>query len=219
MIKVDLHTHSIISPDGAGSITSSDFETFLEKRVLDCIAITDHNETKFAQMMYKKLGDKIIVGEEIMTIDGEMVGLFLKKTIPPGLSAQKTAREIHGQGGLVYIPHPFETIRKGLQRPVLEKIVKDIDIFEVFNGRGRFIGKAKEAEKFAALYKLVTAASSDAHGFHGIGKTFNTIQKMPDRSSLKKLLSDGLLQKTYAPLFSYLYPVTNMIKNKLILKK
>lgn len=219
MIKVDLHVHSIISPDGAGSITASDFEGYLKNGVLDCIAITDHNETSFAQMMHKKFGDKIIIGEEIRTADGEIVGLFLKNTIPPGLSAEQTIKEIRKQGGLVYIPHPFETLRKGLQIEVLEKIVDEIDIFEVFNGRGRLRGKPKQAEEFAKNHKLIRAASSDAHGFYGVGNTFCVIKEIPNKSSLKKLLSEGLLQKKYAPLLAYLYPAVNVIKNKLILRK
>lgn len=215
MIKIDLHTHSTISPDGAGSITASDFERLLKQGVLDCIAITDHNETSLAQIMHKKLGDKIIVGEEITSTDGEIVGLFLKKTIPPGLSAKQTIKAIREQSGLVYIPHPFEIFRKGLQKEVLETIINDIDILEVFNGRGRMRGKPKESEEFAKKYNLVKAASSDAHGFYGIGRTFSIIEKIPDKNSLKKLLSKGSLQKKHAPLWTYLYPLVNMIKNKL----
>jgi len=215
MIKIDLHTHSIISPDGAGSITELDFQGFLEKGVLDCIAITDHNETSFAEMMHKKYGEKIIIGEEITTSDGEMVGLFLKHKIPAGMSAKDTAKAIHDQGGLVYIPHPFETLRKGMQLPALEEIVNEIDIFEVFNGRGRWRGKAKEAEAFAKKYNLIGAASSDAHGARGAGRTFSIIEKMPTRQTLKKLLEEGTLQKTYASLWTYLYPVMNIIKKKI----
>lgn len=216
MVKIDLHTHSIISPDGAGSITESDFQGFLENGILDCIAITDHNEIHFAEMMHKKYGEKIIIGEEITTGDGEMVGLFLKQKIAPGMSAKQTAKAIHDQGGLVYIPHPFETFRKGMQLPVLEEIVKDIDIFEVFNGRGMFRGKAKKAEAFARKYDLIGAASSDAHGARGVGRTFSIIHTIPTRLTLKKLLQEGKLQKTYASLWTYLYPVMNIIKKKLI---
>ncbi len=215
MVKIDLHTHSIISPDGAGSITEFDFQGFLEKGVLDCIAITDHNETYFAEMMHKKYGEKIIVGEEITTSEGEMVGLFLHKKIPAGMSARDTAKAIHDQGGLVYIPHPFETLRKGMQLPVLEKIVKEIDIFEVFNGRGRWRGKAKEADVFAKKHNLIGAASSDAHGARGIGRTFSIIEKLPTKLTLKSLLQKGRVEKTYASLWTYLYPIMNIIKKKI----
>lgn len=219
MIKIDLHTHSIISPDGAGSITESDFDKYLTDGVLDCIAITDHNEVRFAQMMQKKWGEKIIIGEEITTADGEMIGLFLKQKIEPGFSAKETAKKIHDQGGFVYIPHPFETLRKGMQEEVLVTLIDDIDIFEVFNGRGKWRGKTKEAHMFAQKYNLVGAASSDAHGHRGIGKTFSIIGKMPTRSTLVTLLKNGTLEKTYAPFVAYLYPITNRLKSILNLEK
>jgi len=215
MIKVDLHTHSIISPDGG--ITAEQYEELLDKKKLDCLAITDHNETKFAKMLHNKLGDKIIIGEEITTQNGEMIGLFLKQTIPAGLSAKQTALEIRQQEGLVYIPHPFETMRLGMQRDVLEKIIDCVDIIEVFNGRGRWRGKAKEAENFAKAYHLSPAASSDAHGIKGTGKTMSIIEKMPERDTLKKLLEKGSPQKNYAPLWTFLCPSVNRIKNKFVL--
>ncbi|MCA9330415.1 PHP domain-containing protein, partial [Candidatus Saccharibacteria bacterium] len=112
MYKVDLHTHSQASPDGG--ITAEQYAHVLSTGLLDMIAITDHNSIAYAQEVQKQLGDKIIVGEEIMTNDGEIVGLFLTQVIEPGLSAQETCRRIKAQHGLVYIPHPFETVRKGL---------------------------------------------------------------------------------------------------------
>ena len=108
--KIDLHTHSIISYDGG--ITEKQYRKILEMGILDYVAITDHNETRFAGIMQKKFGDKIIIGEEIKTKEGEIIGLFLKKTIASGQSTEETAAAIHLQGGLVYIPHPFETRRK-----------------------------------------------------------------------------------------------------------
>ncbi len=216
MIKIDLHTHSIISPDGAGSITKQDFKRFLTNGILDCIAITDHNETRLALELHKELGDRIIVGEEITTRDGEMIGLFLQKTISPGLSAKKTAEEIHKQGGLVYIPHPFETFRKGIQKKTLEKMIQDVDIFEAFNGRGRFRGKTKEAALFAEEYQLVIVASSDAHGSSGIGNTYTVIDSLPTRGSLSSLLQKGQLQKNYASLWTYAYPAVNFVRHKVL---
>ena len=76
MIKLDLHTHSIISPDGG--LTEAHYKRVLTQGALDCLAITDHNDITFAQMMWQRFGKKIIVGEEITTSEGEMIGLFLK---------------------------------------------------------------------------------------------------------------------------------------------
>src|SRR6266700_6012689 len=97
--RVDLHTHSIISQDGG--ITAAAYEKILQSGMLDCVAITDHNETSFARIMRKKLGESSIVGEEIDTPEGEVIGLYLKETIPGGISLDEAVASIKHQGGLV----------------------------------------------------------------------------------------------------------------------
>lgn len=213
--KVDLHTHSIISPDGG--ISAKKYREIFDLGILDCVAITDHNEMRFAKKMQEEFGEKIIVGEEITTTEGEIIGLFLEKKIPGGLSAKETVVQIKLQNGLIYIPHPFETFRKGIQQSTLEEIVKDVDIIEGFNGRGKWRGKADEASKFAHMHGIPMAASSDAHGYMGIGFTYSKLKKMPERKLLKKLLLEGEMEKEYAPLISYLTPFVNKVKNKIVL--
>lgn len=213
--KVDLHSHSIISHDGG--ITGDEYEETLSSGTLDCIAITDHNETSFARIMQKKLGEKIIIGEEITTTEGEIIGLYLHETIPAKLSAVETVKRIIAQGGLVYIPHPYEIFRKGLQSKTLEAIKDDIDIVEVFNGRGQIRGKPKEALTFADLYEKPMAASSDAHTVRGIGRTYSIVTEFPTHKTLKELLVRPQLSRKYAPLYTLLYPSINRIKNKILL--
>lgn len=213
--KIDLHTHSIISHDGG--LTEAQYVRLLENRILDFIAITDHNETSFARVMHSKLGDKIIVGEEIRTSEGEIIGLFLQKTIPGGLTPEETIQGIKAQNGLIYIPHPFETIRQGLKASTLKRIVSDIDIIELFNGRGRFRNRDRITEQFVSQHQLAVAASSDAHCRIGIGKTYSMIRGEPMSKRLKKLLRKGDLKKDYAPLLSFLCPAINRIKNKVII--
>ncbi|HWY78771.1 MAG TPA: hypothetical protein VNW29_00265, partial [Candidatus Sulfotelmatobacter sp.] len=128
--KVDLHTHSIISQDGG--ITAAHYEKILRSGELDCVAITDHNETNFARVMQKKLGERIIIGEEISTPEGEIIGLYLNETIPGGISLDEAIVSIKHQGGLIYIPHPYEHFRKGLRRFSIDRITSEIDIMEVF---------------------------------------------------------------------------------------
>src|SRR6185437_1772474 len=175
--RIDLHTHSIISQDGG--ITAAQYEKILQSGELDCIAITDHNETSFARIMQKKLGERIIIGEEISTPEGEIIGLYLQETIPGDIDLDEAVASIKYQGGLVYIPHPFERIRKGLKSSSMERIKSDIDIVEVFNGRGRFRGKPKLAQKFAQEYHFPQAASSDAHGSKGLGFTSSNLTDFP----------------------------------------
>lgn len=211
--KIDLHTHSIISPDGG--ITATQYERILERGILDYIAITDHNETRFAKQLHKTLGDKIIVGEEIKTKQGEMIGLFLTETVKSGMSAAQTAVRIHDQGGLVLIPHPFEILRKGIQVADLETIISNVDIIEVFNGRGRWRGKAKQAESFSKKYHLAGSANSDAHGFPGLGKTYSVISYVPNAQTLSYLLQEGKLTQAYAPIWTFLYPAFHRVRNKI----
>lgn len=212
--KVDLHTHSIISHDGG--LTEAQYAHLIHARILDFIAITDHNETRFARIMQGKLGDKIIVGEEIKTSEGEIIGLFLQKTISAGLTPEETIKEIRAQGGLVYVPHPFETFRRGLQADPLKRIARDIDIVEIFNGRGRWRNKNQLAKAFVAQHQMTVAASSDAHCPLGIGKTYTMIRGIPMKKRLKKLLRQGDLRKEYAPLLAFLCPAINRIKNKVV---
>jgi hypothetical protein len=213
--KVDLHTHSIISDDGG--VTASQYEMLLQTGTLDCIAITDHNETSFARIMQKRLGNKIIIGEEISTTAGEIIGLYLTETIRGGIGIEEAVASIKHQGGLVYIPHPFEIFRKGLRRHTLEHILTDIDIIEVFNGRGKFRGKPHLAEKFAQQNNIPQAASSDGHGVKGLGDTSSLLSEFPTKGNIKTLLAKAILDKTYAPFYTLFYPTLNRIKNTIIL--
>ncbi|HSX09438.1 MAG TPA: PHP-associated domain-containing protein, partial [Candidatus Saccharimonadales bacterium] len=213
--KIDLHTHSIISQDGG--ITASQYEKILASGELDCLAITDHNETSFARIMQKKLGDRIIIGEEIATKQGEIIGLYLTETIPGGISIDEAIASIKHQGGIVYVPHPFEKFRKGLQAHVMTRIAADIDIVEVFNGRGRFRGKPDMAVQFAQKNSIPQAASSDAHGVKGLGYASCELTEFPNRQTLTDLLTSAILDKTYAPFYTFFYPLLNRIKNNVVL--
>jgi predicted metal-dependent phosphoesterase TrpH len=212
MIKLDLHTHSTDSHDGG--ISLEDYKHLLSSDVLDYVAITDHNSTSLAHVAKAEIGDAIIVGEEIMTTEGEIVGLFLESTIPPGLSPEATIAAIKSQDGIVYIPHPFETIRKGLHPAVLEKIVEDIDIIEVCNGRAFAQNRSEQTVVWAKMNHIPGAASSDAHGIHGIGRTYSAVKEKPTRENLIKLIKDSTPITSRPSLRSLLYPKYHTIKKK-----
>lgn len=213
MLKVDLHTHSNLSPDG--SLKIADYQSMLDRGVLDYIAVTDHNTIEFALKAKEKLGEKIIVGEEITAREGEIVGLYLTTAIPAGLSAAETADLIHKQGGVVYIPHPFETVRKGLALEVLEGIASAVDIVEVHNGRAIFQDKSARATDWAKLYQLPGAASSDAHGKYGWGKTYSVIEGAPTKEKLAELLYKATYRVGSPGVRGVLYPKVNRMRKKL----
>lgn len=212
-VKVDFHTHSEVSPDGA--LSAMDYRRVLERGKLDCIAITDHNDISMAQKMHDAFGERIIIGEEITTSDGEIIGLFLSEVVKPQMSAAETAKAIHKQGGLVYVPHPFETVRSGLTMESLDKIAADVDIIEVHNGRAVFQDKSQKAIDWASENNVVGAASSDAHGVSGWGKTFTVLAEIPTRQTLLELLGKATFKRGFPGLRGISYPKYNRLRKKL----
>jgi hypothetical protein len=212
MYKIDLHTHSVQSPDG--SLRQTDYQSILDRGLLDVIAVTDHNNIAYAQKLHTELGDKIIVGEEITAREGEIIGLYLKEVIPAGLSAAETTDRIHKQGGIVYVPHPFETVRKGLPLAALEGISDAVDIVETQNGRA-IQNKSTKATDWAKLYQLPGAASSDAHGKYGWGRTYSVVDEVPTRENLIEQLIKATYFTGSPGLMGKLYPKFNRIRKML----
>ncbi len=208
--KLDLHTHSIASPDGG--ITEKEYTEIIAKKILDIIAVTDHNRIDFAQKMHKKLGDAIIVGEEIMTAEGEVIGLFLSVKVGPYQSLARTIELIHAQNGLVSIPHPFDPIRRGIGEENLLRHKDTIDILEGFNGRIIFPWQNAKAKEFAQTYGIPATAASDAHSVYGIGKAYTVVGESFTKLSAKKALSHTEVVKNYQPWVEYLRPKWNRIK-------
>jgi hypothetical protein len=168
-IHVDLHMHTDHSPDCATPVT-----TLLDtatKVGLGAIAVTDHNEISGA-LEARELanGIKVIVAEEIKTADqGEVIGLFIEEKIPRGMTLQETIAEIRRQGGLVYVPHPFDRMHAVPDYEHLLDVVEEIDAIEVFNPRVAFTAFNEEAARFAAKYRIVAGAGSDSHVAQGLG--------------------------------------------------
>lgn len=212
MHKIDLHTHSVASPDG--SLNEGDYRKMFDVGRLDCIAVTDHNTIAFARELHAKLGERIIVGEEVTTLDGEIIGLYLTKLVKPGMSAADTVAAIKEQGGLVCVPHPFETVRKGVSIMTLNVIAEQVDIIEVRNGRAVFQNKSKQAEAWAAKHHVTGVASSDAHGWHGWGRTYAMVSELPTRDTLLKLLANATYKVGLPGIRGVLYPKLNRIRRR-----
>ncbi|MGB9595199.1 MAG: PHP-associated domain-containing protein [Candidatus Poribacteria bacterium] len=206
-IKVDLHVHTSCSLD---SLIKFDklIETCDQNNV-DCVAITDHNRIDCAIKLYEIAPSRIIVGEEIKTNAGEIIGLFLKEYIPPNLSPQKTINRIKEQGGLVYVPHPFDGLRGSvLKRQALEEIIDDVDIIEVFNSRNAFSYSNKKAYKLAKEKGLAIGVGSDAHSGLELGKAYVLVEQFSDAK-------DFLSKLHYAELYTKKTPVVFNLINKI----
>ena len=178
LIDVDLHMHTDHSSDCATPVKVL-IETARD-RGFGAIAITDHNEVSGALEAAKVANGmddfKIIVAEEVMTSDaGEVIGLFLSEKIPKGVTMREAITEIRRQGGLVYVPHPFDRLHSVPDYENLLNIVEDIDLMEVFNPRVAISSFNEEAERFARKYNLIPAAGSDSHVAQGLGAVRNRL--------------------------------------------
>jgi hypothetical protein len=174
MVEVDLHMHTSHSHDCA-----TDPEALVDHCIaqgLGAIAITDHNEISGA-FEAAALGKPItvIVGEEVKTAQGEVIGLFLTERIEKGMPMADTILEIQRQGGLVLMPHPFDRLHTIPDSSTLLRHLDEIDIFEVYNSRLLFDSFNDDALRFATKYNLVQSAGSDAHVLQGIGTAINRI--------------------------------------------
>jgi predicted metal-dependent phosphoesterase TrpH/glycosyltransferase involved in cell wall biosynthesis len=169
LIDVDLHMHTDHSYDCATPVEVLLAEA--RRRGLGAIAVTDHNEISGAlEARAKADGVKVIVAEEIKTADqGEVIGLFIEEKIQRGLTLQETIAEIKRQGGLVYVPHPFDRLHAVPDYEHLLDVLDGVDAIEVFNPRVAIAEFNDEAVRFAAKYRIPAGAGSDAHVPQGLG--------------------------------------------------
>ncbi|MCL2706568.1 MAG: PHP domain-containing protein [Dehalococcoidia bacterium] len=194
MIKVDLHIHTHYSGDSDTSLEQ--LTERCQKLGLGAIAVTDHGTAEGAlKLSRQNTPFKLIVGEEIESSEGEIIGLFLKKSIPCRLSPEETIRRIREQGGLVCIPHPFDRYRSSaMQSATLERIADQVDIIEVFNARTIQLQNLKLPNEFAGRHHLLAGAGSDAHSLAEIGRAYIVI---PDFNSRDEFLQNMTHAKIY----------------------
>jgi len=212
LIKADLHVHTHYSGDS---------DTTLEKLVERCrelglgaIAVTDHDTADGALALAgQTLPFKVIVGEEVASTEGEVIGLFLKETIPGGLSPEETIRRIRGQGGLVCIPHPFDRYRSSaMQASTLERIAGQIDIVEVFNARSIPAQNLSLPGKFARVHKLLAGAGSDSHSAAEIGRAYVTIPDFEGRDDFLTAMAQAQVHAHHHSPFIYVRSLSRRIK-------
>jgi len=196
LVDVDLHMHTDHSPDCATPV-----EVLLasaREQGLGAIAVTDHNEISGAleaRAQAAELGPhppKVIVGEEVKTAtEGEVIGLFIEEKIPRGLSLKETVAEIKRQGGIVYVPHPFDRMHAVPDYEHLLEILGDVDALEVFNPRVAISAFNDEAARFAAKYRLAAGAGSDSHVAQGLGSVRVRMRDFDGPSEFLQSLRDA----------------------------
>ncbi|HEY8171335.1 MAG TPA: PHP domain-containing protein [Candidatus Limnocylindria bacterium] len=195
----DFHIHTRFSRDSR--LGEVDFIARAIERGLTHVAITNHNNVEGAIAVRDKvdemgLSDRltVILGEEVSTADGEVVGLFLGQTIPRGLSADETADEIHRQGGLVSVPHPFDPFRKSHIREAPLRALAEagkVDMVEVFNSRVTLQRHNTTAAELAAEYGIPGIAASDTHSGIEVAMAFNAMPAFESADELRASLAEN----------------------------
>ena len=179
-VRVDLHSHTMWSGDS--TTTPDEVEGAVAEAGLDVLCITDHNAVRGAAELAKRLPCRVILGEELNTHAGEIIGLFLTERIAPGAPPADAARAIRDQGGVVYVPHPFDPMRRNMAEPALYELAHAglIDAIEVLNAKTSLRSLNERAAAFAEEFDLPGGAGSDAHVPLALGSAY---VEMPDFDS------------------------------------
>jgi predicted metal-dependent phosphoesterase TrpH len=190
LLKVELHCHTHHSKD-----CLMQPERLIQECVrkgIDRVAITDHNAIEGAFEAASLDPDRVIIGEEIMTTEGELLGYFMKERVPPHLSPNETIERLREQGALVSVAHPFDSMRQGAwKKESLLEILKLVDAIEIFNARCWSCTANNLAADLASREGLLGTAGSDAHSPCEIGRAIMSMPPFSDAGSLRLSLSDA----------------------------
>lgn len=190
MLKADLHVHTSYSFDSTMAL-----QAIVKKCLkvgINCVAITDHGTIEGALKFRELAPFPVIVGQEILTTEGEVMGLFLKESVPKGLSPLQAAARVKEQGGLFGLPHPFDRVgRWGLPRSVIYSLLPHLDIIETFNSRTLFSWDSARAQRFAQEHHILASAGSDAHISWEIGRAYVEMSEFNGPQEFTQALAQG----------------------------
>jgi predicted metal-dependent phosphoesterase TrpH len=203
-MRVVTHCHTYFSEDGF--ITPQSLTKQCKKRHIDCVCITDHGLMRALVEFAGRVPVRIIPGEEIPTGQGEIIGLFLKEEIPGDLGLEQTVNRIKAQGGIVYLPHPFDEFRKSaVKLKDAEKLKNQIDVVEVFNSRTRNAQYDALALRFARENNIVMAVGSDAHHPFELGNAYMEMRDFDGPEDFLKNLKSATYKAKKCPFALRLY--------------
>ena len=184
--RVDLHSHTGHSKDSL--LPAAALLSAAAAREITAIAVTDHDSLggaeqalALAERQPERFGGiRVLPGSEIRTSEGEIIGLFLRREIPRGLTPEETIAAIRAQGGLVIVPHPLDRLRGSrLSEVALHRVAHLVDAVEGLNARTTFPADNVRAQRFAAAHELAITAGSDAHVAHEAGAAYLELDEAP----------------------------------------
>lgn len=193
MLRVEFHCHTVYSKDcltSPGALVDA-----CRRKSLDRVVVTDHNTIAGATAAQVLDPERVIVGEEIMTTQGELLAAFLSEEVPPGLSPAESIVRLRGQGAFISVSHPFDSARKGAWHPEdLLRIAALVDAIEVFNSRCMVPDANSLALDFARQHDLAGTVGSDAHTAWELGRSVLILEPFSDAQGLRSVIGRGVAE-------------------------
>ena len=190
MLTVELHSHTDASGDCL--MRPSDIVRTCRQKGIHRLAVTDHDTIAGALAVHALAPDLVIVGEEVMTTQGELLAYFLQETVPPGLSPAETIARLRAQGAAISVSHPFDRLRHGAwQAGDLAAILPLVDAIEVFNARCIYPEDNARALAFAREHAKLGTVGSDAHSHRELGRAVLRVAAAATPAELVAGFADG----------------------------
>lgn len=189
----ETHCHTFASPDSLASPQA--VVEAARRRGLHKLAITDHNTIAGALIAYALAPDLVVVGEEVMTQEGELLAFFVREEVPAGLPAEEAIARLRAQGAVISVSHPFDRLRSGHWRPeALQRILPLVDAIEGFNARCMWPGANRQALAWARRHQMPITVGSDAHHPLEVGRVRLVLPPFHDAESLRWALRQATWQ-------------------------
>ncbi len=190
--RVELHTHTRYSKDCL--VTPETVIATCRRKGIDRLAVTDHNSISGALRLKELAPELIIIGEEIMTTEGELLAFFMREWVPPGLTPQETLTRLRDQGAFISVSHPFDRLRRGARDEAsLIEIIDEVDALEVFNARCTFDADNAAALALAQRYDKLQTVGSDSHTAREMGRATVEIAPFDSAETLRAHLPTARL--------------------------
>jgi predicted metal-dependent phosphoesterase TrpH len=200
MLRVEFHCHTRYSKDSLCS--PEDLLAACQRKGVDRVVVTDHNNIQGALHAQKLDPQRVIVGEEIMTQDGELLAAFVTEEVPRDLPAEEAITRLRGQGAFISVSHPFDVVRSGhWERQALLRILPLVDAIETFNSRCWEKRYNSQAQAFAREHDILGTVGSDAHAAFEIGRATLLLPDFQDAESLRTVLPQAQVRTTLSSPF------------------
>lgn len=214
MLKVEFHCHTVFSKD---SLTSPQrLVDICRRKGIDRVVVTDHNTVVGARAAQALDPERVIVGEEIMTAQGEILAAYVTDEIQPMLSPLETIQRLRDQNAFISVSHPFDAWRSGgWKEEDLLKIIPLVDAIEIYNSRCMSPEFNRRAREFAHKHNLTGTVGSDAHAAFELGRSLNLLEPFQGPDEMRKVIRRARYVTRWSPPWVHLTSRYAVIRKKI----